>query len=86
MEMTFLQSALFVIAILVIFMAALVSLHPVGNWIARRIDEWPNRPMDNMEKRALWASRHYLTRPALPNGWNWPWLKVHSDGTGDRHE
>ena len=55
------------------FFALLVAL-PAGKWIARRLDAWPKRPMDNSERKAKWACKYYQATPILPNTRPWPWL------------
>ena len=41
---------------------------------------YPMRPMDNRERRALWAVKRYLNEPAMPNTFfNFP---IRKHGTG----
>ena len=67
---------------LLAFIIGLAAALPMGNWIARRMETWPNRPMDLGEMRAAWAWKHYQIKRALPNSWKWPWRKANEDGTG----
>ena len=50
-------------------------------------DCYPSRPMDNREKRASWAMKHYLSEDAMPNNFGWNFKShIHKHGTGVAHE
>lgn len=57
---------LFVMSLPFLLLAASLFLYTVR---ARRKDSgcYPNRPMDNREKRAYWAMKHFMQEDALPN-------------------
>ena len=57
-----------------VFCLALLLVLPAGRWIARRLEGWPKRPMDNSERKAKWACKYYQATPVMPNTRPWPWL------------
>lgn len=57
-----------------LFFLALLIIHPAGKFIATRLDTWPDRPMDNQERKAAWALKYHQATPLQPNRFNWRWL------------
>jgi hypothetical protein len=39
-----------------------------------RRESWPDRPMDNEERRAVWDARYKQLVGFVPNTYQWKWL------------
>ena len=75
-------SLLFIATFCMGLLIAGAILQPLGHWIDTRLLPWPDRPMDNQEKRARWALKYHQATPISPNTHRWKWLPGH--GTGVR--
>ena len=65
---------MFLAGFLGLFFVAMLLAWPMGWVISKKLDPWPDRPMDNQERKAAWACKYHQATPIMPNGWTWPWL------------
>ena len=74
------ESFMALAAMLGFFFIALLLAWPLGHFISKRLDPWPERPMENSEKKAAWALKYHQATPVKNN--HHPWCQVQAHGTG----